>query len=175
MMVNLDLAEPVTYIVDQLKDLWSLIPVAVLGSDTRGGFDPGEGLKHPQIIPVEGPEGEPRKGRTKLGLLPGLTEITVYKVSKTTEPKTQDKKFGNSFTRLTIDVYNAEGRVRMYQCYNEAQRIMYYLQCHIGGNYNRMEIEQDTELTNRTAGLWRTKFDIMLIKVSDYISHIDLA
>lgn len=166
----LDLAEPVNLIVGKLKELWSLVPVVVGdGNDTRGGFNPGDGLPHPHIIPVEGNPGEPRKGRTKLSLIAGQTEITVYKVGKVPTEKGIDKQFANSETHLTIDIYNADGKLRLDECYKEILRICYLLNGSIGGNYTRLRVGDDTDLTNRNAGLWRTTLEIYLLKTSDYI------
>lgn len=172
-MVNLDLAEPVDLIVSKLKEHWSKIPVPVLGSDTRGGFDPGDGLSHPIIRAVEGEPDKPRRGRTPIKTMPGGTEILVYKVGKTPIEGSQtiDKKFGDSETRVTIDIYNGQSKARMHSCYKEAQRIMYKLYCTIGGNYNTLRVGEDTDLTNRAAGLWRTTLDVYLIKISDYLAH----
>lgn len=168
--MSLDLAEPVALLVGKLKEEWSLNPVTVGGgSDTRGGFNPGEGLKYPRIIPVEGDPGEPRKGRTKLTTISGQTEITVYKVGKV-PTEYGNKTFADSETHLTIDIYNAEGKTRLDLCYKEVLRICYLLNGSIGGNYNRLRVGDDTDLTNRTAGLWRTTLEIYLLKVSDSIT-----
>ena len=173
-MSLLDLAEPVSHIVGKLKEEWSLVPVVVGdGSDTRGGFDPGDGLKYPRIIAVEGEfvNGSfvPRKGKTKLATIDGKTEITVYKVGKVPTERGYDKKFADSDTHLTIDIYNAEGKERLDLCYKEIVRICYKLNGSIGGNYTRLRVGDDLDLTNRKAGLWRTTLEIYLIKTSDYI------
>lgn len=170
-MANLDLAEPVDLIVSKLKEHWSKTPVVVLGSDTRGGFDPGDGLSHPVIRAVEGEPDKPRRGRTPIKSLPGLTEILVYKVGKVPTEQGVDKKFGDSETHVTIDIYNGQSKVRMDACYKEAQRVMYKLHCTIGGNYHRLRVGDDTDLTNRAAGLWRTTLEVYLIKIADYIAH----
>ena len=168
--MSLDLAEPVALMVGKLKDNWSLAPVVVGGgSDTRGGFNPGDGLKHPRIIPVEGTPNEPRKGRTKLSTIPGKSEITVYKVGKVPE-EFGTSKFADSETHLTIDIYNGESKTRLDLCYKEVVRICYLLNGSIGGNYSRLRVGGDTDLTNRSTGLWRTTLEIYLIKVSDSIT-----
>lgn len=167
--MSLDLAEPVALIVGKLKDNWSLVPVDVGGGDTRGGFNPGGGLKHPHIIAVEGTVDEPRKGRTKLTTITGGTEITVYKVGKV-PTEYGNKKFADSETHLTIDIYNGQGKERLDLCYKEVVRICYSLNGSIGGNYNRLRVGDDTDLTNRRRGLWRTTLEIYLIKVSDSIT-----
>jgi hypothetical protein len=168
--MSLDLAEPVNLIVGKLEELWSLVPVVVGGgSDTRGGFDPGDGLAFPRIIPVEGTSESPRKGKTKLANISGETEITVYKVGKVPTERGYDKKFADSETHLTIDIYNAQGKERLDSCYKEIVRICYLLNGSIGGNYTRLRVGDDTDLTNRRRGLWRTTLEIYLLKVSDYI------
>lgn len=170
--MSLDLAEPVGLIVGKLKELWSLVPVIVGGgSDKRGGFDPGDGLAHPRIVPVEGDYGSPRKGKTKLATIDGKTEITVYKVGKVPTEKGYDKQFADSETHITIDIYNAERKARLDACYKEVVRICYLLNGSIGGNYTRLRVGDDTDLTNRRSGLWRTTLEIYLIKTSDYIGN----
>ena len=168
--MSLDLAEPVSHMVGKLKENWSLYPVVVGGgTDTRGGFNPGDGLKYPRIIAVEGTVDEPRKGKTKLATIPGKTEITVYKVGTVPTEKGYDKKFADSETHLTIDIYNAEGKDRLNACYREVLRICYLLNGSIGGNYTRLRVGDDTDLTNRRTGLWRTTLEVYLLKTSDYI------
>ena len=171
--MSLDLAEPVAHMVGKLKDNWSRAPVDVGGGDTRGGFDPGDGLKHPRIVPVEGDivDGDflPRKGKTKLTTIDGKTEITVYKVGKV-PTESPNRKYADSETHLTIDIYNGEGKTRLDLCYKEVLRICYLLNGSVGGNYHRLRVGDDTDLTNRRRGLWRTTLEIYLIKVSDSIT-----
>lgn len=168
--MSLDLAEPVALIVGKLKELWSLVPVVVGGgSDTRGGFNPGDGLPYPKIVAVEGTPDEPRKGTTKLATIDGKTEITVYKVGKV-PTESPNRKFADSETHLTIDIYNGEGKERLDLCYKEVQRICYLINGSIGGNYSRLRVGDDTDLTNRRRGLWRTTIEIYLLKVSDSIT-----
>lgn len=169
-MSLIDLDEPVALMVGKLRELWSVVPVVVgSGSDTRGGFDPNDGLKCPRIIAVEGDPGELRKGKTKITTIPGKTEITVYKVGKVPTEKGYKKNFAHSETHLTIDIYNGESKIRLDKCYKEIVRICYLLNGSIGGNYTRLRVGDDTDLTNRRAGLWRTTLEIYLIKTSDYI------
>ncbi|MCK5613984.1 hypothetical protein KAR91_69620 [Candidatus Pacearchaeota archaeon] len=175
--MSLDLAEPVAHMVERLKENWSLYPVELTGvggsGNFRGGFNTGDGLKHPRIIAVEGEMVDdtfiPRKGKTKLTTIEGKTEITVYKVGVVPTEKGYDKKFANSETHLTIDIYNAERKERLDLCLKEVKRICYLLNGSIGGNYTRLRVGDDTDLTNRRTGLWRSTLEIYLIKVDDYI------
>ena len=171
--MSIDLAEPVAHMVELLKENWSLYPVELTGvggsGNFRGGFNPGDGLEYPRIVAVEGTVDEPRKGKTKLTTIDGKTEITVYKVGVVPKEKGYDKKFADSETHLTIDIYNAERKERLDLCLKEVKRICYLLNGSIGGNYTRLRVGDDTDLTNRRTGLWRSTLEIYLLKTSDYI------
>ena len=166
-MVSLDLADAVATVVTALNANFSAVPVAVNGSDTRGGYT---GTK-PDIEAVYGEGGRLRKRRIDLDRIPAKSIVFVYEVSDVENETTVDEQFADVNIRVSIDIRSRISRAKLHELYNELRRIIMKVRTTIGGNYTYIKRLGKTDLTNKRTGIFRYVFDVELVKVSDFVGH----